>query len=248
MPAHASSSAAVHPSVESTTTMTASAPVAAATLLRTPIASTSSTPAPRRIPAVSSKVTGSPAHSTRASTTSLVVPAIGVTMALSLLDHAFSSELLPALGLPTMATVTPVSSNSPLLAVASTPATSARTARTSAATAARSSGVVSSSKSSRASSSASRSTHRARASRTGDARPPRNAASAPSAARSVLAVTSECTASACVRSSLPLRKARRVNSPGLASRTPAAPPDGSSRSRPVSSESTRWTQTLPPWQ
>ena len=102
-----SSSSAIHPSVASTTMTTASAPAAAALLRSTPIASTSSLVSPR-IPAVSRSVTGSPPTSTDASTTSLVVPATGVTIARSLLLHAFNNELFPALGRPTMATETPV--------------------------------------------------------------------------------------------------------------------------------------------
>ena len=39
---------------------------------------------------------------------SLVVPAIALTIALSSLSNAFNSVLLPALGLPTMATFTPL--------------------------------------------------------------------------------------------------------------------------------------------
>ena len=68
-----------------------------------PICSTSSVGVDR-MPAVSRRVTGTPCTDTEASTTSRVVPGTAVTMARSLLLHAFSRLDLPTLGRPTMAT------------------------------------------------------------------------------------------------------------------------------------------------
>ena len=56
--------------------------------------------------------------------------------------------------------------------------------------------------------------------------------------RSVFDAMSSATASACARSSLPLRKARFVNSPGSASRAP----------RFTTKSNTAVSGTIPPWQ
>ena len=183
------------------------------------MASTASPRVSLRMPAVSSSVTGTPATTTDASTTSRVVPAMSVTMALSERDHALSNELFPALGRPTIATETPVSRSRPRSAVFRTLCTASRSRDTRAETRVSSSGSSASSKSSRASSSAKSSTASRRARRTGPARPPRNADNAPSAAAAVRADTKPCTASACVKSRRPFRNARSVNSPGRARRT-----------------------------
>mmetsp|Transcript_5549 Transcript_5549/g.23444 ORF Transcript_5549/g.23444 Transcript_5549/m.23444 type:complete len:214 (+) Transcript_5549:1057-1698(+) len=171
------------------------------------------------MPAVSRSVTGTPATVIEASTTSRVVPATSVTMALSDLDHALSNELFPAFGLPTRATVTPVSLKRPRSAVDNTLKTASCNRRVRFTTCDSSSGSSSSSKSNRASSSARSSTASARAFFTGPASPPLSAANAPSAAAFVRALTKPCTASACVRSRRPFRNARSVNSPGRARRT-----------------------------
>ena len=74
-------------------------------LRRMPSASTTS-PVSRR-PAVSRRVTRTPPSITACSTTSRVVPAMGVTMARSKPAKRLSRVLLPTLGLPTMAASTP---------------------------------------------------------------------------------------------------------------------------------------------
>ena len=69
------------------------------------------------IPAVSRSLVGTPEKTVEASTMSLVVPAISVTMALSAPLMAFSKEDLPTLGAPIRATVKPVSKYWPFFAV-----------------------------------------------------------------------------------------------------------------------------------
>ena len=59
------------------------------------------------MPAVSNKWTGTPDKLKSPSTTSRVVPAIEVTIALSSWIKALSKEDLPTLGLPTIAILTP---------------------------------------------------------------------------------------------------------------------------------------------
>mmetsp|Transcript_10210 Transcript_10210/g.42946 ORF Transcript_10210/g.42946 Transcript_10210/m.42946 type:complete len:214 (+) Transcript_10210:3164-3805(+) len=202
------------------------------------------------MPAVSRSVTGTPATVIEASTTSRVVPATSVTIALSDLDHALSNELFPAFGLPTRATTMPVSLKRHRSAVSNTAETASCNRRVRAATVDSSSGSSSSSKSNRASSSARSSTASARAFFTGPASPPLSAANAPSAAALVRALTKPCTASACVRSRRPFRNARSVNSPGRARRTRRESPERSPlSSREVflsSSASTLCTHTEPP--
>uniref|UniRef100_A0A7C9F693 Uncharacterized protein n=1 Tax=Opuntia streptacantha TaxID=393608 RepID=A0A7C9F693_OPUST len=98
-------SSAVQPSTALAVMIITSAPSATASDLSTPILSTTSSVS--RIPAVSSRVTGIPLTVILASTTSRVVPAMSVTIALSLLLQAFRRLDLPTLGRPTIATCKP---------------------------------------------------------------------------------------------------------------------------------------------
>ena len=185
-----------------------------------PSASTSS-PASRS-PAVSAKVTGTPPSSSRASTTSRVVPARAETIAASRPTSAFNREDFPAFGAPRIATTTPSRNRSPRPASARCALISAASAVAATPTASSNpAGKSSSSNSMKASCRASNAVSRA-------AQPPYSLASAPSAWRSawrrcpaVSAATRSTIPSAAVRSSLPCRKARRVNSPGSAGRAPA---------------------------
>ena len=191
-----------------------------------------------RMPAVSSRVSGTPWITSSLSTRSRVVPGRSVTIARSMRLSRFSRLDLPTLGRPTMATRRPSRNSSPWRASATSCSSAARTASSSATTAAPSRGGRSSSKSTRASSSANWSSKRSRRPPMRCCRPPSMPAMASWAARRLRAVIISLIASARVRSSRPLRKARWLNSPGTARRAPAA----------STSSSTRCTATKPPWQ
>ena len=172
------------------------------------------------------------------STTSRVVPGRSVTMARSQRLQALSRLDLPTLGRPTMATLSPIRSSCPASAVAKMCSTSPSTAATWARTAPSSRGGRSSSKSTRASTSASTSRQVDRSWRIGAISLPCTPARAVRAARVDWAATRSATPSAWVRSRRPFKKARRVNSPGSASRAPWL----------RQSWSTCCTAINPPWQ
>ena len=89
----------------SNNTITKSALLIASLDLFTPIDSTWSVDS--LIPAVSNKWSITPFKLISPSTTSLVVPAISVTIALDSPNKAFNKDDLPTLGLPTKATLIP---------------------------------------------------------------------------------------------------------------------------------------------
>ena len=147
------SSSAVQPALRSKSNSTASAAARAPRLRSMPSSSTGSVVA--RIPAVSSRVRGTPSSTSSLSSRSRVVPGRSVTMARSRRLRRLSRLLLPTLGRPTMATLNPSRRTSPCRAPSTRAASSPRTASSSALTASGSRGGRSSSKSTRASSSAS---------------------------------------------------------------------------------------------
>ena len=206
-----------------------------------PMRSTSSaTSVSWRRPAVSVMWSGTPSIWIVSATRSRVVPGMAVTMASSAPASAFSSELLPTLGCPASTTRKPSRSSAPwrarssvALMAASMPSSCARApafSRKSISSSGKSS-VASTSMRSRMMRSASRPTSVEKA--------PLSERAAERAALSVLASMRSATASACARSSLSLRKARSVNSPGSARRRPG----WACRQRASSSCSS----TGPPW-
>ncbi|MCY1286884.1 hypothetical protein D9M69_369840 [compost metagenome] len=158
-------------------------------------------------------------------TRSRVVPAIGVTMASSAPASALSSEDLPTLGWPASTTDRPSRSSAPCRACASTPPRSLRMAASwpRASDCSRKS-ISSSGKSSVASTSMRRWITLSTSLRIALENSPSIERAAERAAASVLASIRSATASAWARSSLSLRKARRVNSPGSARRRPMLSP------------------------
>ena len=78
-------------------------------------------------PAVSTRTIGTPPMETLSSTVSLVVPGTSVTMTRPSPRRAFMRELLPALGLPAMTTLTPSRAMRPMDAVSSRSSMSFRT-------------------------------------------------------------------------------------------------------------------------
>ncbi len=107
-------SAAVTPSVASSTSRATSAASRCRRAITTLIFSAIRWVLPlRRMPAVSTNRSWLPSNSTTSSTASRVVPAMGETMARSVPVSAFSSVDLPTLGRPMMATEVSCCSNSP---------------------------------------------------------------------------------------------------------------------------------------
>ncbi len=171
---------------------------------------------------MSSTRSGTPSMVNRSSITSRVVPASGATIARSSPSSALSSDDLPALGGPTIASDSPSRTDPAALPVApparpaapSTSATAAATARGAA-------------RAPRRGSRSRRPAPRAPPpARPGPFRPRRASRrpdwpGRPGPRRCDSAAISSATASAALRSSLPFRKARRVNSPGPAGRAPA---------------------------
>ena len=181
--------------------------------------------------------TGTPSIWIVSLTLSRVVPAIGVTIASSAPASALSSELLPTLGWPAITTLMPSRSSAPWRARSSTAATLSLMAfRRPRALAFSRKSISSSGKSSVASTSMRSATSWSRRPLTSAEKAPLSERPAERAAASVLASIRSLTASACARSSLSLRKARSVNSPGSARRRPMAAP--ASRQRASSSCST----------
>lgn len=200
-----------------------------------PICSTSS--APSRSPAVSTTCSGTPSIWIVWRTMSRVVPAIGVTIASSAPASAFSRELLPAFGWPAITTWMPSRSSAPWCARCITRARFAcRRSSWPCASAFCRKSISSSGKSSVASTSMRRCTSASRSACTSRENSPAMDRVALRAAASVLASIRSATASACARSSLPLRNARWVNSPGSATRKAIEAP--ASRQRASSSCST----------
>ena len=205
-----------------------------------PICSTSSLLSRR--PAVSTTCSGTPSICMVWDTTSRVVPATGVTMASSAPASALSSELFPALGCPAITTLMPSRSSAPWRACWNRLASiCCRFDSCPCASALRRKSISSSGKSSVASTSMRRWIRLSRRRCTSPENAPASERLALRAAASVLASIRSATASACARSILSFRKARSVNSPGRASRSPRLSP--ASRQRARSSCST----TGPPW-
>ena len=175
-----------------------------------------------RIPAVSTRRTGTPSMARVSSIVSRVVPDTSETMARSAPSSALSSDDLPALGGPTIATLRPSRTNCPSSPSRRRRSSRSRTGARRPSNARRSGSGTSSGKSIAAASSSSSAASSARSARTSPARPPPRFASAARMAERVSASMTSATAAAALRSILPLRNARRVNSPGCASRAPQA--------------------------
>ncbi len=191
-----------------------------------------------RSPAVSTRRMGTPPISIGSRKASRVVPASGVTMARSSPASRLSRLDLPTFGRPAITTLIPVASSLPCRLFASRSARSARTPLSLPAASSRwRESTSSSGKSSIASVRARSSVRRATREWTTAENSPERERSAERAASRLAASIRSATASAWARSSLPSRKARRVNSPGSARRAPA------SRHTPSSARMT----TGPPW-
>ena len=179
--------------------------------------------ASRRNPAVSTSTSGTPSICTGSRNASRVVPGSGATIARSSPARRLSRLDLPTFGRPASTTCTPVRSRLPCRLFASTASSASRTrARRAAASCACSGSTSSSGKSSIASIRARSSVSCATSAITAAENSPASERSAERAASRVVASIRSATASACARSSLPSRKARRVNSPGSARRAPAS--------------------------
>ena len=175
-------------------------------------------------------------------TTSRVVPATGVTIASSAPASAFRSELLPPFGWPAMTTLMPSRNSAPCRARCITrPSVCCSRSSWPCASACCRKSISSSGKSSVASTSMRNWISASRSAWTSAENSPASDRLALRAAASVLASIRSAIASACARSILSFRKARSVNSPGCATRSPMAAP--ASMQRASSSCST----TGPPW-
>ena len=229
-------------SLPSSTARTSSARASASCERRTPSRSTTSTVSRR--PAVSSRRTGMPRTLTNSSSTSRVVPGIGVTIARSAFASAFMRLDLPTLGRPTSTAVTPSRTMRPSSAVRMSCAIRSRTTVTPFARPCAEMNVMSSSeKSIPASTSTSRRTRPSRRRPSSSDRAPRSCSSATRRPASVRAEIRSMTASACARSSRPFRKARFENSPGSASRAPLRR-RASIPSRRMSGPPWQWNSTM----
>ena len=163
---------------------------------------------------------GTPPSAIGRSRTSRVVPATSVTIAASSDSNALKSEDFPAFGGPASTTRTPSRRRSASGRAATcriSPASSATFAEKSSGSAATSS---SSAKSITASTAAASTRTRLRHSLIRRETAPPAACMAPRRCNSVSAESKSPSPSASARSTRPLRKARRVNSPGSASRSP----------------------------
>ena len=185
-----------------------------------PMRSTSSAASSRR-PAVSTTCTGTPSIWIVSPTLSRVVPGIGVTIASSAPASALSSELLPTFGWPASTTWMPSRSSAPWRARSQHARRAAAAMR---ASRPRASALLEEVdllvRESRASPRPACAARRAASRSASISRENAPASERPAerAAASVLASIRSATASACARSSLSLRKARSVNSPGSARR------------------------------
>ncbi|GMU73122.1 MAG: hypothetical protein AMXMBFR42_25770 [Burkholderiales bacterium] len=212
----------------STSTSATSARSTAAQVRSMPSRSTVS--AASRRPAVSITVSGMPPSSIARSTVSRVVPGISVTIATSSRARAFMRLDLPTLGRPTSTSASPSASRAPVAARATSASRSARTAASlPTASEARRNSMSSSGKSSVASVKARSSVTRSTIARTSRENSPARLRAAARAAVALAASIRSATLSACARSSLPLRNARLVNSPGSANRAPSSTQRASSK-------------------
>ena len=175
-----------------------------------------------RMPAVSIKRKVIPCNTTVSSMTSRVVPCMSETMALSSLTRRLSSVDFPALVSPIMAVGTPF-----LMALPSVNESERRLMTRSISLArsvsfSRSANSTSSSlKSSSSSTSEANVSSFSRSRISSRLNPPRICCIAKRCEAAEVEAIRSATASACDRSSFPLVKALRVNSPGWASRQPA---------------------------
>ncbi len=178
---------------------------------------------PSRRPAVSTRVSSTPSRRTVSRKVSRVVPAMSVTMARSLPASALSSELLPAFGGPTSTACRPSRRRRPRSASSSSCARSACACARPARTWSPPSVSSDSSAKSIAASVWMRSRNRcsARASTRRENTPSSDLRAARAARRSPAAIRSAM-ASAWAKSSLRLRNARALNSPGRAGRAPSS--------------------------
>ena len=194
-----------------------------------------SSPASRR-PAVSITCSGTPSIWIVSPTLSRVVPGIGVTIASSAPASALSSELLPTFGWPASTTRMPSRSSAPWRARRQHRGDLRRWPRRAAGARRPARGSRSPPRESRASPRPACAARRScrRAAPISRENAPSSERAAERAAASVLASIRSATASACARSSLSLRKARSVNSPGRARRRRGSRgrPIGRSRRRP----------------
>ena len=175
-----------------------------------------------RMPAVSMKRNSTPPMVIASSTVSRVVPGISLTIARSSWSRAFSKVLLPLLGAPTMATGTPCRTALPKRKLSISPVQISVMRSSSAIRSGRFANSTSSSlKSSSSSISAEKSMSSWRSASMRCPKPPRSCCSARRCCAALWLAIRSATASAWLRSSLPFRKARWVNSPGCASRAPA---------------------------
>ena len=182
--------------------------------------------------------TGTPSIWIVSPTLSRVVPGMSVTIASSAPASALSSELFPTFGWPARTTRIPSVRSAPWRAVARTAASWAiASARRRRAPARSRNSISSSGKSSVASTSRRSSTIFSASRPISRENAPSRERAADRAAASVLASIRSATASACARSSLSLRKARSVNSPGRARRNPGS--RGPSLSRSLSAAASR---------
>ena len=196
-------------------------------------------PAPlSRIPAVSTKTRGTPPIETGRSSTSLVVPASLVTMAASSDSNALNSDDFPALGGPASTTRMP-SLNRSVAGRCDVARISPISSSSSREKDAGSDTSSSSAKSITASIDAARPSTRSRHPSIRRDKSPPAASSAPRRCNSVSAESKSARPSASARSIRPLLKARRVNSPGSASRNPSILDNAARRAA---------TTARPPWQ
>ena len=176
-----------------------------------------------RRPAVSIKRNNTPLSVITPSTVSRVVPHISLTMALSSCNRALSRVLLPVFVSPTMATGTPFFTALPTLNEPARPDITLSTSLHSCRSSARSAKVTSSSLKSSSSS-------RSDVSLSNLLRNAPNSLLKPPLSWFIASLCDACevdamrsaTASARLRSILPLRNARMVNSPGAAWRAPSS--------------------------
>ena len=178
---------------------------------------------PSRRPAVSTRFSSTPSTRTVSCSRSRVVPAMSVTIARSLPANALSSELLPALGGPTITACRPSRSRRPRRAASSKPARSEDSVSSPALTSLPPRvSIGSSEKSIIASTWTRRASIASAIASTRIENPPSSARRAARAARRSPAAIRSATASAWARSRRPLRKARSLNSPGRAWRAPSS--------------------------
>jgi len=175
-----------------------------------------------RSPAVSTILTGIPSRSSAWRTASRVVPGTAVTIASSSPESRLSRLDLPTFGCPASTTCSPRRNIAPCLARENIRSRFAcRAARRPRASADSRKSTSSSGKSIFASTSMRKSINSSTRRRISPENSPDSERIADRAAAAVVASMRSATASACARSSLSFKNARRVNSPGSASRAPS---------------------------